>query len=1494
MINLYYIEDKVCTLRNRVTGEESEFTIESPNGQGVFELDINWIYDDSYVDGSGKISTPYNEAQIVLRFIYSSHFMALEELLKADEIDIPYSFDLKNDNTESFILLNREAVINFFNNLPIQAHSGDEEYPYGEVVLEFGSVEPKTREEILSISYYGEAVDRPNTPTNVSVTVTSSTIFVNWDDNSDEVDQYQIHYREKSTGLIRRQTESISEGNITDFKDGEIYDIWVTASRDGIQSEKSTVITVETLSDGPVAIIVDRNHPMSEDLVLYLNFHEGSGNLVEDISNSQNKHNASIVNPELGVWTQVDGKDVWQKPSETETYLEIEDHLDIDIPDGQNFSIGIFFNLTEDNSDWNLILGKGYPAGYEIWQAGWNETWQFNIADNGPNLSITPSIKNDSIIHQLVAVYDQSVNPRTIDVYADGVFIDQITYDDSWTSASDVPLRLPGSFSDGTAQTNTISYHKVGFWNRKISAQEISDWYNNPDIMLKEPATASGPTGLQLIPGDTIINASVNTYPLAVESYNWYLDGSLIQSTTGTSYTFTGLTNGQEYTITATVTINGEESGHSTPRMTSPFEQIVPPDTRLFRIRYGDIRSEVLDASVVIVDSTPPVVSDGSLSHSGVTTKSFTVSFEEATDNITPQNRLSYSLYTSTSDNLNTDPSTVESNGTLRSSGVGVNQLKADGLDDDTLYYYNIVVADEQNNKSIYSSNSVTTNEIDPTLLGDWNNEGVSLVGSEVLSWLDSVGDIFLKPPTDTVRPEWISGNWIKPSVADMLVGSGIDIMLDDFQISILVDLGNYSINWNPIVTLAGAGSDWNKEGGLEIRGHEDNNHVAASLGDTLIGVIEHHQEIAVLTVRHRSSDDYIEFIYDDGVNARVSATNTIAGSSVLSTRLAFNVRLTTGGNQTYTGNDVPIRAIRLYNTSGTDSDRDSRINEMLTLFGGEQGGEPGGDDDGSGGGEPGVGDKVMPTGDSITQATGYREALWNLVLGNDQSIDFVGSQGQGAFADDQHEGHGGWYISHISDEIESWISEHNPDFILLMIGTNDIAWWNARTVEQTASDHDALVGKIIAYDPTITLLVASIPPQLDVDANGDPYVVPPNNYLRSQYVEDVNAIIESNVNTRKSNGDDIHFVDVHGAMNPSTHLSSDSIHPNAQGYATIGLAFFNVLSPLLSGEPPAPTVPDAPTGVTAIGDDVEEVINVSWNSVPGADSYTVYYTKDGGSPVSQGGLTSTTYTITEFDLGSTYVIWVTATNNVGESDESSHHEVTNSEPSPGSPEIDTSHSMAQDLIMYLNFHEGQGTTINDISGSTNKHDGTINNPSNGAWSTLGGESVWSKNANDDATITIPHHDDFGIADGQNFTIGMFFSLESTGNFDWVQIFNKGYPSGYSLNSASWNNDWSFSIADNGQLMATSAIKNDGTIHSMVAVFGQDTLPRTIDVYIDGAHVVQLTYDDRWTSYGTSDLILSGGTNPNQLFWNKFAFWRRKLSAQEISDWNNNKDIMLK
>lgn len=231
---------------------------------------------------------------------------------------------------------------------------------------------------------------------------------------------------------------------------------------------------------------------------------------------------------------------------------------------------------------------------------------------------------------------------------------------------------------------------------------------------------------------------------------------------------------------------------------------------------------------------------------------------------------------------------------------------------------------------------------------------------------------------------------------------------------------------------------------------------------------------------------------------------------------------------------------------------------------------------------------RIMPLGDSITEGvesdsdnsgdpaldtpamsvrTGYRKPLYDLLNSGGYEFDFVGSRtnaGFAAFNDFQHEGHPGYSDAEISgiddptpgcansgglfnastEGVYNWLSDNPAEAILLHAGTNNVNCSNRANsvyierildeVDRWESDNDA----------TVSVLVAKI---IDKQRGGD-----------NSNVENFNASVQSLVNSRISQGDDLVLVDIYNAVPASlldpldkTHLTPAGYQQMAQGWMT-------------------------------------------------------------------------------------------------------------------------------------------------------------------------------------------------------------------------------------------------------------------------------------------------------------------------------------------------------
>ena len=127
---------------------------------------------------------------------------------------------------------------------------------------------------------------------------------------------------------------------------------------------------------------------------------------------------------------------------------------------------------------------------------------------------------------------------------------------------------------------------------------------------------------------------------------------------------------------------------------------------------------------------------------------------------------------------------------------------------------------------------------------------------------------------------------------------------------------------------------------------------------------------------------------------------------------------------------------------------------------------------------------RIMPLGDSITYGLGssttssYRADLWNKLTATGAQLDFVGSAHSGALPDADNEGHSGWRIDQIADIAPCAVAKSRPNLVTLHLGTNDMGQdYQTGTAPQRLG---ALIDQLLAADPGVTVLVASLVPSND------------------------------------------------------------------------------------------------------------------------------------------------------------------------------------------------------------------------------------------------------------------------------------------------------------------------------------------------------------------------------------------------------------------------------
>jgi fibronectin type 3 domain-containing protein len=260
---------------------------------------------------------------------------------------------------------------------------------------------------------------------------------------------------------------------------------------------------------------------------------------------------------------------------------------------------------------------------------------------------------------------------------------------------------------------------------------------------------------------------------------------------------------------------------------------------------------------------------------------------------------------------------------------------------------------------------------------------------------------------------------------------------------------------------------------------------------------------------------------------------------------------------------------------------------------------------------------RLMVVGDSISQGSSgdytWRYRLYKQLVADGVSPQMVGPsnwlinnvtgvQGDCAYADpafeNAHDAVWGRQLADEKDTIQAEVTGSQPDYLLVLIGINDLAF-GVTDVPGAEANLKAFVANARAANPDIRIVLGELLPKAN-----------PGSALASEITQ-YNADLPTIASQLSTSSSPVVMADDASAVDPSADLW-DGTHPNANGEVKIAAGFLNALAsnfglgaPYPTPLPTLPVGPLVPPQVTATVGDGQAVL--SWTLSPGADTYVVY-----------------------------------------------------------------------------------------------------------------------------------------------------------------------------------------------------------------------------------------------------------------------------------------------
>jgi len=286
---------------------------------------------------------------------------------------------------------------------------------------------------------------------------------------------------------------------------------------------------------------------------------------------------------------------------------------------------------------------------------------------------------------------------------------------------------------------------------------------------------------------------------------------------------------------------------------------------------------------------------------------------------------------------------------------------------------------------------------------------------------------------------------------------------------------------------------------------------------------------------------------------------------------------------------------------------------------------------------------KVMLVGSSTTHGSAgdftWRYRLWKHLTDSGVAVDLVGPSSRlydnvhstgGAFVesdayadpafDRDHDARWGRFLGSFpgfpaggAEIIGGDVGVYLPDYVVVMLGLNDLVWFATRAPALVAADMEAFIVNARAARPDVRLVLVAVQPTKQ--ALGDPAL--------AARIADYNQRLSDLAGSRSTAVSPIAYVAPPPGFQPdytvTPHDTYDGTHANARGEIRVAAAVANMLSSRFGLGPAYPVVLDgvatgpvlAPVLSCTPGD---MKVTLSWTESPGATGYWFQRRRVGGA----------------------------------------------------------------------------------------------------------------------------------------------------------------------------------------------------------------------------------------------------------------------------------------